>query len=130
MFSIFLFTSTTASTSNDQHQSYFSINQITPSNDRSCNINWLLDAGIGQIWQRSIFKEVMKVLTQSRCTTSIFTKVNNDFSNLTLDFKGTCSLNWFMATNFNKLTTALKKTSQFTEYRNDDWFVFINVSFN
>jgi len=106
-------------------QASLNTDHFIPRNE-GVNINWVMDQQRGCEWCDTIFSKLMKGLTENYSPSSIYTEVNIK-SLIGFDLKGTCFLNWFLGTEFDKLATILK-SHLFSRERNEDWFIFLDVS--
>jgi len=89
------------------------------------NINWVLEQSGPYEWCATLFTELMSGLTENYSPSSIYTEINRNDS-VDFDLKGTYFVNWFMGTDFQRLTVAIE-SHLFSKERNDDWFFFIDV---
>jgi len=134
-FVLFAFTISRVRSVYDHHysiqQQEVALDQFTPS-QLGCNVNWVLNNdSVYCEWCDILFFELMKVLTNVYSPSSLYTEegMKNFTSDVYFDLKGTCFVNWFIATNY-VFFAQLIEYSQFSKYRNDDWFVFLTVSCN
>jgi len=110
----------------DQHKSmYFDFESFIPS--ARCNIDWILYANRSCTWCERLFMDFMPNLTRSYTLSSILAGTKENVSWFT-DLKGTCFLNWFMGTNFELLAEVIK-LHRFIEHQNENWIIFIDVSY-
>jgi len=106
-------------------QQVLTIKEFTPP-QIGCSVNWVLEISNSCTWCEIMFDYFMLSLTEDYTLFSIYTETNEN-SSVGYDLKGTCFINWFMATNFEQLTRIIE-SNMFSKYRKEDWFIFIDVS--
>jgi len=97
--------------------------------EHTCSINWVLETGQNCEWCEAMFSQLIPGLTQGYHPSSIHTegtvaRDEKEFWNF--DLKGICSLNWFMAEDFEKLFT-ISNSPKSNRFQIDDWFLYIRV---
>jgi len=113
---------------NVQQQS-LSVQQFIPMVE-GCNINWILDVSGGCTWFENILEAFMPVLSSAYFPSTVYDETEAvrelEKNAWNFDRKGTCFVKWSFATNFVKLVSTVK-SRKFSQFRSDDWFLYIKV---
>jgi len=120
---------TPVSSQNLPHSSHQTtvLEQFMPP-EHTCIINWVLEPGRNCEWCEAMFSPLVQGLTQGYHPSSIHIDATAGSGNKYWDFdlKGTCSVNWFMDSKFEKILT-ISKSPKSKRFKIDDWFFYIRV---
>jgi len=103
------------------------LEQFGPEKE-GCNVNWILDKNGVCAWCERMFEHLIQELIGRYTTFSVYTEIKEG-ETAVFDLKGTCFINWFMF--MAKMSIELLFPSivfhRFSENRNEDWFIFLDV---
>jgi len=82
------------------------LEQFNPDKE-GCNVNWILEKNGVCAWCERMFDHLIQALIGSYTTSSVYTETEGTEA-VSFDLKGTCFINWFMATTFQLLFLSLE----------------------